>query len=222
MNTIAQVISSIEVKQKELSGVRSGIERCEACIATANEASENLAALKQQRKDALTAAFMDGKAADTATIDAAIAKAEKGAAGTADMATGAAGAQAVLEERREQLAAELSDLEQQLHFAVCGECESVFREAEREYAEAVEVLGAAVVKLIGSQRAYHKFLPATIYLPVERNLNHQMRRYLDGFHISGGPNADFQSPLWVRQRDELADKQARIILDKLRSAGVEC
>lgn len=222
MNTVPQIIRSIEVQKKELSSVQSEIERCEACIKSANEATEGLAALKQQRKDVLTAAFMAGKAADTTDIDAAIAKAEDGVAENADMATGAAGAQVALEERREQLTAELSDLEQQLHFAVCGECEIVFREAEREYAEAVEGLGAAVVKLIGSQRAYHKFLPATIYLPVERNLNHQMRRYLDGFHISGGPNADFQSPLWVRQRDELADKQARIILDKLRSAGVEC
>lgn len=222
MATISQVVGSIENKRKELGGVQSEIERCASYIASVNEASESLAALKQQRNEVLTAAFMAGNTADTAAIDAAIAKAEKGAAGNADMMTGAAGAQAVLEERQEQLAAELSDLEQQLHFAVCGECESVFREAEREYAQAVEVLGAAVVKLIGAQRAYHKFLPATIYLPADRNLNHQMRRYLEGFHISGGPNADFQSPHWVRQRDELADKQARIILDKLRSEGVEC
>ena len=60
MNEIAKTAQAIRAKHEEIAGIKSELDRCETCIAAVAQTKAALAALKQQRKEALTAAFMAG------------------------------------------------------------------------------------------------------------------------------------------------------------------
>ncbi len=216
MNEITQTAQAIRAKREEIAGIKSELDRCETCIAAVDETKAALAALKQQRKEALTAAFMAGQEADTSEVDKLIKGAEKAAASAADTAAGAEGAKEVLQERLEAAELDLARLRSQQSRVAYAECEKEFEAAEAAYAEAAEALHAAVTRMMACNSVAKRFMGFS-------NLREIMKGfYLDGLNINRGRRLPEQFCIrFLTLAEEKAAPQAERLLAKLQAAGIE-
>lgn len=220
MNEITQIAQAIQAKRKEIAGIKSEIDRCEKCIAATAETRDTLAALKRQRKDALTAAFMAGKEADTAEVDKMIKAAEKAAAEATDMAAGAEGAMEVLLVRQETAEEELERLITQQHEAAYAVIEQEFRSAEIEYTQAAQKIHSAVVKMMACNSAGMRFKR---FQDGGSSLREIMKGYYtDGLSVSRGRHLPELFGLrFLSLAEENAGPEAERLLASLQAAGVE-
>ncbi len=220
MNEIIQVAQAIQAKRKEIAGIKSEIDRCEKCIAATAETRDTLAALKRQRKDALTAAFMAGNEADTAEVDKMIKAAEKASAEATDMASGAEGAMEVLLVRQETAEEELGRLITQQHEAAYAVIESEFEAAEVAYTRAAEALHAAVAKMMACNSAGMRFKR---FQAGGSSLREIIKGYYtDGLSVSRGRHLPELFGLrFLSLAEEKARPEAERLLASLQADGVE-
>lgn len=220
MNEITKTAQAIRAKREEIAGIKSELDRCETCIAAVAETKAALAALKQQRKEALTAAFMAGKEADTSEVDKLIKGAEKTAASAADTATGAEGAKEVLQERLEAAEQELQRLFSEQRAVAYGVIEKEFEQAEIAYAEAAEALHAAVTKMMACNVAAGKFRRGPDGGSPLRAIIRGF--YSDGLNINRGRRLPESFGLrFLTRAEELAVPEAQRLIAKLQASGLE-
>ncbi len=200
MEQIKTISRTIQAKRKEIVGIKSDLERCAACIATVSEAKDALAALKDQRKDALTEAFMAGKEADTTEVDKMIKAAEKAVSSAADTAAGAEGAEEVLQERLDVLNEELEQLIGEQRNVAYVVCEQEFKAAETAYTEAAKGMHASITKMMACNSAANKFQRFSVPL---RDIMKGF--YTDGLSVNRGRHLPriFRFALPVHCRREL-------------------
>lgn len=217
MEQIKEISRTIQATRKEIVGIKSELDRCAACIAAVSEAKEALAALKTQRKDALTAAFMAGKEADTTEVDKMIKAAEKAVSSAADTAAGAEGAQDVLQARLDTLNEELEQLigyQKNVAYVVC---EQEFKAAELEYTEAAKALHAAVTKMMACNSAANKFQRFSVPL---REIMKGF--YTDGLSVNRGRHLPESFGLrFLSIAEEQSAQVADQLLAKLQAAGLD-
>ena len=220
MNEIAKTAQAIRAKREEIAGIKSELDRCETCIAAVGETKAALATLKQQRKEALTAAFMAGQEADTSEVDKLIKGAEKAAASAADTAAGAEGAKEVLQERLEAAEGELQRLISEQRAVAYGAIEKEFEQAEIAYSEAAEALHAAITKMIACNAAAGKFRRGPDGGSPPRAIMKGF--YCDGLSINRGRRLPESFGLRFLPRPEgLAAPEAQRLVAKLQAAGLE-
>lgn len=220
MNEITQIAQGIQAKRKEIAGIRSELDRCDACIAAVAETKAVLAALKQQRKEALTSAFMAGNEADTSEVDKLIKGAEKAASGAADTAAGAEGAKEVLQQRLEAAEEELGQLIREQHEAAYGVIEEEFRAAEIEYTQAAQKLQSAIVKMMACNSAGMRFKR---FQAGGSSLREIMKiYYTDGLNVSRGRHLPESFGLrFLTLAEEKAGPEMERLLTGLQACGVE-
>lgn len=219
MNGIQQAAQALVAKRKEIAGIKSEIERCDAQIAAVAGTREALATLKRQRKDALTAAHLAGTEADTSEIDKLLRAAEKTASSMADKADGAEGAKEVLQERLESAEGELEKLQREHQTAINAEIEEEFKQAEVAYADAAQALHAAVTKMMACNSAAAKVGGfAAGGVPLRDILKGY---YTDGLNINRGRllPADFGIRFLTRADEQSVD-EAQKLLARLQEFGV--
>lgn len=215
-----EITKAARAKREEIAGIKSELDRCETCIAAVAETKATLATLKQQRKEALTAAFMAGKEADTSEIDKLLKGAEKAASGAADTAAGAEGAKEVLQERLEAAEVELDGILAEQRKAAYVAIEGEFKAAEIAYTEAAEALHAAVTKMMACnsvagklRRGPHGFSP----------LRDIMKGfYTDGLSVNRGrylPESFLR--LFMTNAEAKAAPEAERLIAKLQAEGLE-
>lgn len=220
MNEITQAAQAIRTKREEIAGIKSELGRCETCIAAVAETKAALAALKQQRKETLTAAFMAGKEADTSEVDKLIKGAEKAAASAADTAAGAEGAKEVLQERLEAAEEELQRLISEQRAVAYGAIEKEFEQAEIAYSEAAEALHAAVTKMMACNAAAGKFRRGPDGGSPLRAIMKGF--YSDGLCINRGRRLPESFGLrFLTRAEELAAPEAQRLIAKLQASGLE-
>lgn len=220
MNEIIQFAQAIQAKRKEIAGIKSEIDRCATCIAVATETSDTLATLKRQRKDAQTAAFMDGKEADTSDVDKMIKAAERGYAEATDKAAGAEGAMEVLLVRQETAEEELERLITQQHEAAYAVIESEFEAAEVAYTRAAEALHAAIAKMMACNSAGMHFKRFQAGGSSLREITKGY--YTDGLSVNRGRRLPESFGFrFLSLAEEKAGPEAERLLASLRVAGVE-
>lgn len=220
MSEITRYTQAIRAKRDEITGIKSELDRCEICIAALVETKEALAALKHQRKEAVTAAFMAGKEADTGEVDKMLRGAEKAASGAADIAAGAQGAKEVLQERLATAEEALDALLTEQREAGYGAIEEEFKAAEIAYTEAAEALHAAVTKMMACTSVSYNFRPLALGSSPLRDI---MRRfYIDGLTVNRGRHLpeSFGSRFMTRA-EELATPEAQRLIDKLQAEGLD-
>lgn len=220
MEQIKTIGQAIRTKREEIAGIKSELDRCETCIAAVTETKGVLATLKQQRKEALTAAFMAGKEADTSEVDKLLKGAEKSASGAADTAAGAEGAKEVLQERLESAEDELDGLFNEQRKAAYATIEGEFEAAEIAYAEAAEALHAAVTKMMACNSAAAKFRRGPGGGSPLRAILQGF--YSDGLNINRGRRLPESFGLrFFTRAEELAAPEAERLITKLQAAGLE-
>lgn len=220
MNEITQSAQAIRAKRKEIAGIKSELDRCETCIAAVVETKAVLATLKQQRKEALTAAFMAGTEADTSEVDKLLKGAEKAASSAADTAAGAEGAKEVLQERLEATEDELQRLISEQRAVAYGAIEKEFERAEIAYSEAAEALHAAVTKMMACNSAAGKFRRGPDGGSPLRAIVKGF--YSDGLNINRGRRLPESFGLrFLTRAEELAAPEAQRLIAKLQAAGFE-
>lgn len=220
MNEITQAAQATRAKREEIAGIKSELDRCETCIADVAETKAALTTLKQQRKEALTAAFMAGKEADTSEVDKLIKGAEKAAASAADTAAGAEGAKEVLQERLEAAEEELQRLISEQRAVAYGAIEKEFEQAEIAYSEAAEALHAAVTKMMACNAAAGKFRRGPDGGSPLRAIMKGF--YSDGLNINRGRRLPESFGLrFLTRAEELAAPEAQRLIAKLQASGLE-
>jgi translation elongation factor EF-G len=220
MNEVTQITKAIQTKREEIAGIKSELARCETCIAAVAETKEALAALKLQRREALTAAFMAGKEADTSEVDKLIKAAEKAASGAADTAAGAEGAKDVLQERLEIAEDELQRLISEQRTVAYGAIEKEFEQAEIAYSEAAEALHAAVTKMMACNAAAGKFRRGSDGGSPLRAIVKGF--YSDGLNINRGRRLPESFGLrFLSRAEEKAGPEAERLIAKLQAEGLE-
>lgn len=220
MNEITQSAQAIRAKREEIAGIKSELDRCETCIAAVAETKAVLATLKQQRKEALTAAFMAGTEADTGEVDKLLKGAEKAASSAADTAAGAEGAKEVLQERLEATEDELQRLISEQRAVAFGAIEKEFELAEIAYSEAAEALHAAVTKMMACNSAAGKFRRGADGGSPLRAIVKGF--YSDGLNINRGRRLPESFGLrFLTRAEELAAPEAQRLIAKLQAEGLD-
>lgn len=220
MEQIKSIGQAIRTKREEIAGIKSELDRCETCIAAVAETKAALATLKQQRKEALTAAFMAGKEADTSEVDKLLKGAEKAASGAADTAAGAEGAKEVLQERLESAEEHLERLLDQQSKAAYVVCEEEFQSAELAYTKAAEALHAAVTKMMACNSAATRFRRGQFGLSPLREI--MKRFYSDGLNINRGRHLpESFGRLFLTNAEEKSAPEAERLIATLQAEGLE-
>lgn len=217
MEQIKTISRTIQAKRKEIVGIKSELDRCAACIAAVSETKDTLAALKDQRKDALTAAFMAGKEADTSEVDKMIKAAEKAVSSAADTAAGAEGAKDVLQDRLDALSEELEQLIGEQRNVAYVVCEQEFKAAEIAYTDAAKALHAAVTKMMACNSAANKFQRFSVPL---RDIMKGF--YTDGLNVNRGRHLpESFAGRFLTIAEENSAQVAEQLLAQLQAAGLE-
>lgn len=220
MNEITQIAQAIQAKRKEIAGIKSELDRCAECIAATAQTKETLAALRKQRKDALTSSFMAGKEADTSGVDKMIKAAEKAATEATDMAAGAEGAQEVLQVRLATAEEELGQLIREQHDAAYGVIEQEFRAAEIEYTQAAQKLQSAIVKMMACNAAGMRFKRLQAGGSSLREI--MKGYYTDGLSVNRGRHLPESFGLrFLTLAEEKAGPEMERLLTSLQAAGIE-
>lgn len=217
MEQIKTISRTIQAKRKEIVAIKSELERCAACIAAVSETKDALAALKDQRKDALTAAFMAGKEADTNEVDKMIKAAEKAVSSAADTAAGAEGAKEVLQDRLDALNEELEQLIGEQRNVAYVVCEQEFQSAEIAYTEAAKSLHAAITKMMACNSAANMFKRFSVPL---RDIMKGF--YTEGLNVNRGRHLPESFGLrFLSIAEENSAQVAEQLLAQLQAAGLE-
>lgn len=220
MEQIKTIGQAIRAKGKEIAGIKSELARCETCIAAVTEAKETLATHRQQRKEALTAAFMAGQEADTSEVDKLIKAAEKAAAGAADTAAGAEGAKEVLQERLEVAEEEQERLIAKQRGVAYEAIEREFEQAEIAYSEAAEALHAAITKMMACNSAATQFRRGPGGGSPLREIMKGF--YSDGLNINRGRRLPESFCLrFLSRAEELSIHETERLIANLQAAGLE-
>jgi chromosome segregation ATPase len=135
--------AAVEAKQAALQQFHAGRQRAIEAMNQGDQHASEIASLKQQRTDALGAAFVRQEQASTAHLDKAISAAEKRHAEALATAEAARAALVLLDQQIEDARAELADLQREQMQAALTAADAAHADAQAAYlAQADQLLDA--------------------------------------------------------------------------------
>jgi hypothetical protein len=145
--------AAVEAKQTALQKLYADHQRAIDASSQGEQHTAEIATLKQQRTDAMGAAFVRQEQANTAHLDKAISAAEKRHAEALATAEAARAALVLLDQQIQDARAELAKLQRAQIEAAATEAESAYQQALQGFRTAADALLDAVALLDGTAAA---------------------------------------------------------------------
>lgn len=237
---VQALAAQLASQQQEIDGLNEELARCEAIISAADMHEAEIVLLTRRRTDELANALIDRRAADTAGVDADIAKIQKASVKGASDRIAAGAAIPILKGRIHDACGLMAETNLKLSDAVTQDLVAQHDGAMEKYFSAVELMGAAVEQIVACEKTWRHVLDLNpqVKFPgrgiavlndvrtngIRVRWNHSMLRdpEIASQYLPGYESAYFL-PWWADERNtKFAEEKISRNVAAFQEAGFQC